>query len=74
MLLAARSDILLSKQIFFDERFDFHFYDMDFCRQLEAHGLRMGTCMVSVVHESTGSYSSPGWIGAYRKYLDKWQS
>jgi GT2 family glycosyltransferase len=74
LLLAARSDILLSKRIFFDERFDFHFYDMDFCRQLEAQGLRMGTCMVSVIHQSTGSYSSPGWSTAYRKYLEKWQS
>lgn len=74
LFLAARSDVLLSKQVFFDERFDFHFYDMDFCRQVEAQGLRMGTCMVSVVHESEGNFRSPSWTAAYRKYLDKWQS
>ena len=75
VLLAARSDTLLSREILFDERFDFHFYDMDFCRQLEVQGLRMGTCLVSVIHQKTeGAYGSPDWTAAYRKYLDKWQS
>jgi hypothetical protein len=35
LLLAARSETLLSNQLTFDERFDFHFYNMDFCRQAE---------------------------------------
>ncbi len=75
LLLAARSDTLLMKDVFFDERFDFHFYDMDFCRRAEARGLRMGTCMVSVIHEKTaGAYGSTEWTAAYRKYLDKWRS
>jgi hypothetical protein len=34
----------------------------------------MGTWPISVVHESGGSFGSPGWKAAYLKYLDKWQS
>jgi hypothetical protein len=74
VLLAARSETLISNGVFFDERFDFHFYDMDFCREVERKNLRMGTCMVSVVHESGGGFNSPGWRAAYGKYLDKWES
>ena len=74
LLLAARSETLLKRQVAFDERFDFHFYDMDFCREAERQGLRMGTCMVSVIHESTGNYSSANWRSSYEKYLDKWKS
>jgi hypothetical protein len=73
LLLIARSQTLLAKQICFDERFDFHFYDLDFCRQAEAKGLKMGTWTLAVIHESAGELS-PAWQAAYEKYLEKWQS
>jgi GT2 family glycosyltransferase len=72
LILIARSETLLSKGINFDERFDFHFYDMDFCRQAELQNLRMGTWSVSVVHESLGAFGTPSWQAAYRLYLEKW--
>jgi GT2 family glycosyltransferase len=72
--LAVRSETLLSKGIRFDETFDFHFYDMDFCRQAEEHGLRMGTWTLSAVHESGGSFGTSAWQQGYQKYLDKWKS
>jgi hypothetical protein len=71
-LLAARSETLLAKGVEFDERFDFHFYDMDFCRTAERQALRMGTWSLSVIHESGGTYGTPAWRGAYQRYLDKW--
>jgi hypothetical protein len=74
VMLIARSETLLSKGISFDERFDFHFYDMDFCRQAELQNLRMGTWSISVIHESVGSFGSPAWHAAYRRYLEKWGS
>jgi GT2 family glycosyltransferase len=74
LFLAARSQTLLAKQIEFDERFDFHFYDMDFCRQAEACNLRLGTWTISVIHESGGNFDSPSWRAAYARYLEKWQS
>lgn len=74
LLLAVHSQTLLAKRIEFDERFDFHFYDMDFCRQAETQQLRLGTWPLSVIHESIGNFDSPGWRAAYARYLEKWQS
>lgn len=73
LMLVCHSKTLIESGIRFDERFAFHFYDMDFCRQTEAVGLKMGTCALSVVHESAGHFGSPAWHDAYRKYLDKWR-
>ncbi len=73
LLLAAHSTTLHAKSVRFDERFDFHFYDLDFCRQAELAGLRMGTWPISVVHESRGSYMSEGWQLNYGRYLEKWR-
>lgn len=74
LMLIARSETLLSHDIRFDERFAFQFYDMDFCRQVEAKGLTLGTWPISVVHESNGEagYASEAWRMAYRVYLQKW--
>ena len=74
LFLAAHSQILHEKQLMFDEQFDFHFYDMDFCRQAEAKGLILGTCPISVVHESGGAFGRTDWRESYAKYLAKWGS
>jgi GT2 family glycosyltransferase len=73
-LLIARSETLQSKGIWFDEAFDFHFYDLDFCRQAERSGLTMATCDLAVVHESTGKLDTPAWREGYARYLAKWGS
>jgi len=73
VLLAVTSATLRATSLRFDERFDFHFYDLDFCRQAERAGLKMGTWPVSVVHESAGNFASAGWRLSYETYLDKWQ-
>jgi hypothetical protein len=74
LMLAARSETLLSSKVGFDERFDFHFYDMDFCRQAENRCLRMGTWNLSLIHESRGNAGDPSWREQYQKYLSKWKS
>lgn len=74
ILLASVSSILLEKQLMFDEQFDFHFYDLDFCREAEIRNLTMGTCELTVVHESNAMYGSSEWIAAYNRYLRKWGS
>ena len=71
MLLACRSETLFENNVRFDERYNFHFYDMDICRQFEQKQLRLGTWPVSVLHGSHGSYGS-GFIEEYPKYVDKW--
>jgi GT2 family glycosyltransferase len=72
LFLAADSEVLNARGVRFDEQFAFHFYDMDFCRQAEQKGLRMGTWPISVVHESGGNFNSPGWREGYAKYLEKY--
>lgn len=72
LFIAARSDALQAKSLRFDERFDFHFYDLDFCRQAERLGLTMGTWPIAVVHESPGGFSSNGWRQGYDRYIEKW--
>ena len=71
-MLAIRSEILIERDLRFDSRFKFHFYDMDFCRQAEAKGIRMGTWAISLVHASAGSLGVEPWRAAYRDYLTKY--
>ncbi len=71
VLLAARSDTLMAKQVLFDEAFDCHFYDLDFCRTAEIRGLRMGTWAIDVMHESDGAFGTSGWRQGYQRYLAK---
>jgi len=72
LMLAVRSPLLIERNLRFDPRFPFHFYDMDFCRQAELTGLRMGTWPLSAVHESPGSVGTPTWQAAYQLYLQKY--
>ncbi len=74
LFLACHSTTLQKHDLRFDERFNFHFYDMDFCRQAEIAGLLMGTWPISTVHESPGNFGTEVWLTAYSKYLEKWKS
>jgi len=72
VMLAARSQLLIQRELRFDPRFQFDFYDMDFCRQAEARGIRMGTWPISIIHGSAGKLGGPGWRSAYADYLAKY--
>ena len=72
LMMAVRKRTLLEHDLRFDERFEFHFYDLDFCRQAETKGLRMGTAPINVIHQSFGNYGTSSWHDGYAKYLDKW--
>lgn len=74
LMLAGHSRTFIDNDLRFDERFDFHFYDMDICRQAELKHLTLGTCALPVVHESGGSFGSEGWQRAYQLYLEKWKA
>lgn len=73
LLLAADSETLIRHELRFDERFAFHFYDLDFCREAEKRGLSMGTVPLSVIHESAGNFGGEAWRQGYQVYLDKWK-
>lgn len=57
----------------FDERFSFHFYDMDFCRQIRFKGLSLGTWPIELTHQSSGSFGNSQWMQGLRLYRQKWR-
>lgn len=72
VFLAARRSRLLDNEVLFDARFDFHFYDMDFCRSARAKGLRLGTWPICLTHQSGGNFAADAWKEKYRLYREKW--
>ena len=72
LFLACKSETLIKHGIRFDERFNFHFYDMDLCRQFEKNELKVGTWPISVVHQSGGKFGEE-WHRNYWLYIKKWQ-
>lgn len=74
VLLAAKKSVLTEKKVLFDPRFDFHFYDMDFCRTARRNGATLGTWPICITHESDGAYGTEQWAKGYRLYLEKWGS
>ncbi len=57
----------------FDERFDFHFYDMSFSLDANAAGLRVGTANVHMTHMSHGDYRNEGWTRNRDRFLEKYE-
>ena len=75
VLLAARAGRLQTQRVRFDPQFDFHLYDLDFCRTAQAAGLSMGTWPLAITHASGGGgYFSPEWQRNADAYLKKWGS
>jgi hypothetical protein len=72
VMMAVRSQTLIERELRFDPRFKFHFYDLDFCRQAELRNIRMGTWAISVVHASAGTLGVESWRAAYGDYLAKY--
>ena len=72
LFLAARIESLRLCGVRFDEQFDFHLYDLDFCRQAKRAGLRLWTWPILVTHASGGAFCTPEWKAGARRYLDKW--
>lgn len=74
VFLAARKSTLTRHGVGFDPLFDFHFYDMDFCRSAREKGLRLGTWPICLTHQSNGSFGSERWTEKYRQYIEKWRT
>ncbi len=73
IFLAAKKEVLRANGLFFDPQFDFHFYDMDFCRSARQRGMRLGTWPICLTHQSEGSFGSEQWFQKYFSYITKWQ-
>lgn len=73
LFFAVRRSKLVENNIMFDQRFMFHFYDLDFCRQAQSKGLSLGVWPISVTHENkTDGYRSIDWYESAQIYLKKW--
>jgi predicted O-linked N-acetylglucosamine transferase (SPINDLY family) len=73
VFLAAKKSALTEYAVTFDPQFDFHFYDMDFCRTARKAGLTLGTWLVKLTHQSVGAFGGDLWKKHYQTYLQKWQ-
>jgi GT2 family glycosyltransferase len=74
VFLAVKASVLARSKLRFDERFRFHFYDLDFCREARRLGLRLGTWPIALTHASGGTFDSRAWSAGRRVYFDKWKS
>lgn len=74
VFFAAKRDTLREHEVRFDPRFDFHLYDVDFCRTAREKGLRLGTWPICITHQSRGRFGTQQWFAGYEKYLQKWGS
>lgn len=74
VFLAARKSALTANGVLFDPRFDFHCYDLDFCRSARQRGLSLGTWPICLTHQSPGAFGSPAWAQKYGEYIQKWGS
>ncbi|MCE2760771.1 MAG: glycosyltransferase family protein [Acetobacteraceae bacterium] len=72
VFLAVRRDTLRANSLRFDPRFDFHFYDLDFCRSARVAGLKLGCEALALTHRIRGDFTSPRWLESYATYLEKW--
>ncbi len=72
VFLAAQRSVLVRANCFFDSRFDFHCYDMDFCRTAKQKQLGLGTWPICLTHQSLGAFGSEQWEKNYRAYIEKW--
>lgn len=73
VLLVAKRKNLLFSNVYFDERFKFHFYDMDFCRSASRAGLSLGTWPIDILHLSGGAFGTSHWLEGHSIYLKKWR-
>lgn len=71
VFIAARRSTLRNANVYFDERFRFHCYDVDFCRSAIAAGLDIGTWPIALTHQSGGEMGT-GWRESRDLYLAKW--
>ena len=74
VFLAAKRDTLRQNNVSFDPQFDFHLYDVDFCRTARERGLRLGTWPICITHQGKGQFATPHWFEMYDKYIAKWGS
>lgn len=70
--IAVNGDKVIPSGARFDKQFEFHFYDLDFCRSCDSQGLKLGTWPIAITHDSGGAFGSEEWEAACALYFAKW--
>lgn len=70
--LAMSTRILSDKNLGFDERFKFHFYDADFCKSAVNKECKLGTFPLALLHAGKGNMNAPEYIDGYKEFYRKW--
>jgi len=74
VFIATTKSALNGAHVRFDHQFDFHLYDVDFCRSAREAGLSLGTWPIKLTHQSKGAFGSPHWAQKCQLYFNKWES
>lgn len=71
LFLSVRVKELVEKDLFFDEQFNFHFYDIAFCLRAHEKKVACGVLPIYVVHHGLGnSMLTPEWEEANKKFKE----
>jgi len=75
LFISVNVDSILKKEHKFDEQFNFHHYDIDFCIQADKKGLKIGTWPIWVTHLSPGltSLEKADWKKSDELFCKKYQ-
>ena len=69
LFIACKVKDLVKKDLYFDEEFDFHFYDIAFCLRANDKKVTCGVLPIRVVHHGIGdSMLTPQWEEANIKF------
>ncbi len=72
VFLAMSTNLISKKNLSFDERFKFHFYDADFCKSAVNKECSLGTFPLALLHAGKGDMNAPEYIDAYREFYRKY--
>lgn len=70
--LACRTNTLKNYNLRFDEQFEFHFYDADFCKNAHEKHCKLGTFPLALMHAGKGRMDTNEYRSGYLKYYEKW--
>jgi hypothetical protein len=71
LFLAVNVKKLIENDVKFDERFDFHHYDITFCLRANEKKLKMGVAPIKVTHFGLGdSMNTPEWHKSSLKFKE----
>jgi protein O-GlcNAc transferase len=74
VFLATIPQRLFDAGVQFDEQFEFHHYDLDFCLTAQKRGLTLGTWPIWLAHGSIGDFESPTWRASAQRFEQKHQT